>query len=98
MRTPSWLTRTQVRRRTLPGTAARHGVASALIVAGLALAANVVYFVHGSLETFPTAERQEAARLATGAIAVLLVAVEIGLWLLFRRLGSAPSEAHRHHR
>ncbi len=64
----------------------------AMIVVGLVLIVDVLYFVHGSLEMFPTEERQVSLRLMTGIFAVLLLSVEVGLWVLLRRLGStSPS-------
>lgn len=61
----------------------------AMIAVALVLAADVAYFVHGSLELFPTDERQATVRQVTGAVAVLLIAVEYGLWSLLRRLRPA---------
>jgi len=59
---------------------------------GAVLAVDVLYFVNGSLEMFPTDEQQEKVRALTGTIAVLLLSVEAGLWALLRRssLGSGP--------
>ena len=67
------------------GSVARTAIRLAMVVVGVALAVDVVYFFTGSLEMFPTAEQQAKARTVTGAIAVLLVAVEVGLWALLRR-------------
>jgi len=61
----------------------------AMIAVGVVLAAHVAYFVHGSLELFPTDEQQATVRQVTGTIAVLLAAVEYGLWSILRRLGPA---------
>ena len=44
----------------------------ALLVVALALAVDVAYFVHGSLEMHPTEERQAAVRFATGLAAFFL--------------------------
>ena len=41
-----------------------------------------LYFIHGSLEAFPTEEQQEKVKLATGTISLTLITVEIGLGLL----------------
>ncbi|HYW10067.1 MAG TPA: hypothetical protein VE913_24080 [Longimicrobium sp.] len=64
----------------------------ALLAVGLALAADLAYFAHGSLDLFPTDEQQDTVRQVTGAIGVLLAAVEFGLWSLLRRLGPARAE------
>ncbi|HEX8430928.1 MAG TPA: hypothetical protein VF625_06550 [Longimicrobium sp.] len=64
----------------------------ALLAVGLVLAADLAYLAHGSLELFPTDEQQATIRQVTGVIAVLLAAVEVGLWLLLRRLG--PTRTH----
>jgi hypothetical protein len=61
-----------------------------VLVAALAAAVatvlmlDVAYFLRGSLETFPTAEQQQKVQLVTGVIAVVLAAVEFGLWRLAR--------------
>jgi hypothetical protein len=56
-----------------------------MLAIGVVLAIDLLYFVNGSLEMFPTAEQQEKIRTVTGAIAVLLLSVEAGLWALLRR-------------
>ena len=65
---------------------ARALVVLALLVVGLALAGALLYFVSGSLETFATDEQRGKARLSAGALAALLVLVEVGLWRLLVRL------------
>ena len=62
------------------------GVWLALIVVALALVADVAYFVHGSLEMYPTEERQSAVRFTTGSVAALLTLIGLGLLLLLRVL------------
>lgn len=63
-----------------------------MLVVGVLLAIDVLYFVNGSLEMFPTAEQQEKIRIVTGTIAVLLLSVEAALWALLRRTRSRTPE------
>ncbi|HEX8211426.1 MAG TPA: hypothetical protein VF584_14740 [Longimicrobium sp.] len=56
-----------------------------MLAVGVVLAMDVLYLVNGSLEMFPTEEQQEKIRVVTGAIAVLLLCAEAGLWTLLRR-------------
>ena len=58
----------------------------ALLVVALALAVDVAYFVHGSLEMHPTEERQAAVRFATGLAAFFLTLIGLALLLLLRAL------------
>ena len=69
---------------------ARYAIRLAIVLVGVVLAVDVVYFLVGSQEMFPTAEQQAKVRTVTGAIAVLLVAIEVVLWLLLRRIGAPP--------
>ena len=55
-----------------------------MLALGVVLAVDLLYFAIGSLEMFPTAEQQEKVRIVTGAIALLLLCAEIGLWALLR--------------
>ncbi|NOS74443.1 MAG: hypothetical protein HOP36_07875 [Methyloglobulus sp.] len=60
-----------------------------VVWAGLALVAvllilDLIYFVHGSFEMFPTEERQSAIRLTTGILAVMFTLVEVCLLLMLR--------------
>jgi hypothetical protein len=63
-----------------------------MLAVGVVLAIDVLYFARGSLEMFPTPEEQEKVRVVTGAIAVLLLCAEGGLWALLRstRAREAP--------
>jgi hypothetical protein len=70
---------------------ARYAVVLMMIVVGLVLALDVAYFVHGSLEEFPTAEDHEKVRVATGFIAAVLIAAKAMLWFVLRRLRTAPA-------
>lgn len=56
-----------------------------MLVVGVLLVADVLYFANGTLEMFPTGEQQEKVRLVTGTIAVLLLSAEVALWALLRR-------------
>jgi hypothetical protein len=58
-----------------------------MVIAGVLLVLDVLYFVNGSLETFPRDEQQDTIRSLTGFLAVLLLAAEAGLWALLRRSG-----------
>ena len=58
-------------------------------MAGLLLGIAVLYFVHGSLEEFPTAEDHSKVRSVMGLAVAMLAAVEVGLWRLLRRFGRA---------
>lgn len=58
----------------------------AMVAVGLLLLLDVAYFARGSLELFPTAEQEDKVRRVTGAIAVLLAGIEVGLWWLLRKL------------
>ena len=64
----------------------------AMVVAGLLLCLDVAYFARGSLEWFPTAEQEDKVRRVTAAIAALLLASELVLWLVLRQLnrGATP--------
>ncbi|HEU0077869.1 MAG TPA: hypothetical protein VFQ76_09500 [Longimicrobiaceae bacterium] len=59
----------------------------AMIVVAVALALDVLYYVNGSLETMPTEEDHQKVRTVTIFIGLMLVAAEVVLWLLLRRLG-----------
>ena len=61
-------------------------VVIAMVVVGLLLALDVAYFARGSLESFPTDEQQDKVRTVTTALAAVLVAAELMLWWLLRRL------------
>ncbi|HEX2091387.1 MAG TPA: hypothetical protein VHG28_03255 [Longimicrobiaceae bacterium] len=65
-------------------------VGLAMIVVGLALVLDVMYYVHGSLEQYPTREDHDKVRLVTGFFGVLLATLEIGLGLLLWRLVRTP--------
>ena len=69
-------------------TIARSLLRLAMVAVGLVLALDLLYFVRGSLESFPTAEQQEKVRVVAGTIAALLVIVELVLWWVLRRLGT----------
>ena len=62
-----------------------HAIRLLMLAIGMVLALDVFYLVNGSLEMFPTAEQQEKVREVTGAIAVLLLCAEAGLWALMRK-------------
>jgi hypothetical protein len=70
---------------------ARKLVWLAMVVVGLALVLDVWYFIGGSMELYPTEEQQDKVRLATGVIAIFLLSLKAGLWLLLRRTGSKPA-------
>lgn len=65
---------------------ARYSIILALVVVGLALVLDVLYFARGSLEMLPTAEDHEKVRLVTGVLGVILASAGLGLWLLLRYL------------
>jgi hypothetical protein len=58
----------------------------AMIGTGIVLCLTVLYFLRGSLEMFPTDEDHAKVRLVMGVIAAILIAVELALWFLLRRL------------
>ena len=58
----------------------------AMVIVGVVLLVDIAYLIAGSLEQFPTAEQEDKVRRVTTAIAVLLVAIETGLWFAHRRL------------
>jgi hypothetical protein len=68
---------------------ARYAIAFTMIAIGLVLALDVAYYVHGSLEMFPTPEDHVKVRAVTGFVALVLIAAEAILWFVFRRLGKA---------
>lgn len=74
---------------------ARSVVLLAMILVGVLLCLDVVYFAHGSLEEFPTGEQTGKARVVTAVLAAVLVAAEFGLLLLFRRLKSLSTHRER---
>ena len=71
------------------GGPARIAILVGMLVVGLLMVVDVAYLVTGSLEEFPTAEQEDKVRTVTTAIAVVLVAVEMALWIVFRRLRRA---------
>jgi hypothetical protein len=73
---------------------ARFLVWLALVAVGLVLVLDVLYFVRGSLDMFPTAEQQNEVRVVTGVLGTLLALVALGLGLLLRR-GGWKSQADR---
>ena len=60
-----------------------------MAVVAVVLAADIAYLMVGSLEQFPTAEQEDKVRRVTGAIAVLLITLEIALWFAHRNLHRA---------
>ena len=58
-----------------------------MVAVGVLLVLDLLYFVNGSLEMFPTDEQQDKIRTLTGVVAVLLLAAEAALWALLRRSG-----------
>ena len=68
--------------------APRYAIISAMIAIGLVLAADIAYYVHGSLEEFPMPEDHEKIRTVTGFIALPLIAAEAILWFVLRRLAT----------
>jgi predicted membrane protein len=70
----------------------RIAILAAMIVGGLLLAVTVAYFLRGSLEEFPTAERQETVHVVTAVIAGGLCALEVALLLALRWVGRATAE------
>jgi predicted tellurium resistance membrane protein TerC len=78
------------------GKMIRYAAWLALIVVGVVLALDLAYFVHGSLEWYPTEDDHEKVRLVTGMIAVVLTAVVVGLAFLLQHLGrgrAAPARS-----
>ena len=64
----------------------RIAVVLSMVVVGAILCLDLAYLMSGSLEEFPTAEQEDKVRRVTASIAVLLLAVEAGLWLALRSL------------
>lgn len=62
-----------------------------IAIVAIILALDLVYFVQGSLEMFPSEERQSGIREVTGLAAVVLCLVEAALCLLLRRVRRASS-------
>jgi hypothetical protein len=58
----------------------------AIAIVAVLLLFNLVYFFHGSMEMFPTEERQSGIREVTGLAALMLCLVEVGLCLALRRV------------
>ena len=71
---------------------ARFAILAAMLVSGLLLAVAVAYFVHGSLEEFPTAEQQGKIRVVMAVMAAGLLAIEGGLLLVLRWIGRAAAD------
>ena len=65
---------------------ARFAVVLAMVLVGLVLCIDVLYFARGSLEEFPTPEKTAGVRTVTAVIAALLVLAEVALWSLLRHL------------
>ena len=70
----------------------RSVVLLAMVVVAILLGLDVAYFARGSLEWFPTAEQEDTVRRVNAAIAALLLASELVLWLVLRQLnrGATP--------
>lgn len=66
-----------------------------IVLVAVLLVLDVAYLMSGSLEQHPTGEQEDKVRVVTAAIAVLLLALEIGLLLAYRRLArTAKTPAH----
>lgn len=65
-------------------TLLRYALWAMMVAVGVLFALTVAYLVRGSLEMFPTAEQQENVRIVAGFAALLLAAVEVGLWRVLR--------------
>lgn len=63
----------------------------AIAFVAIVLALDLMYFVQGSQEMFPTEEKQSGIREVTGFAAVMLCLVEFALFLLLRRIRRASS-------
>ena len=61
----------------------------AVAAVGILLVLAVLYFAHGSLEEFPTADDHSKVRLVSGVGAALLLAVGLALLALLRRVSQA---------
>lgn len=66
---------------------------AAMIVVAALLGVDIVYFISGSLEQFPTAEQEDKVRRVTAGIAILLIVIEMALWFARRRLRHAVRSA-----
>jgi len=58
----------------------------AMAVVAILLCLDVAYLVSGSLEQVPTPEQEDKARTVASVVAVMLIAVEAGLWFVYRSL------------
>ena len=74
---------------------ARYTIWVTMSVVGLMLGLAIAYFVHGSLEEFPTDEQLDKVRRVAAACAAALVLVEVALWSLLRRLGRGTAPPRR---
>lgn len=79
----------------MPTTIARYTIWLAMAVVGVLLVLDVLYFARGSLEMLPTEEDHQKVRQLTSIIGFVLVAAEIVLWLVLRRLGRTQISAAR---
>lgn len=61
-----------------------------IVLVAVLLVLDVAYLMSGSLEQHPTGEQEDKVRVVTAAVAVLLLALEIGLLLAYRRLARKP--------
>ena len=66
--------------------AAGYAIVLAMIVVGLVLCLDVMYFARGSLEDFPTEEQEDKIRRVSAVGAALLLVVEVILWSFLRRV------------
>ena len=57
-----------------------------ITIVAVLLLFNLVYFFQGSMEMFPSEERQSGIREVTGLAALMLCLVEAGLCLILRRV------------
>jgi hypothetical protein len=63
---------------------ARYVIYAAMLVVGVLLVFDVMYYRRGSLELYPMQEDHDKVRLVTGFLAIVLAAAELALWLLLR--------------
>jgi hypothetical protein len=59
---------------------------AAAAVVSLLLVLDIAYLIHGSFESFPNPEQQDKIRLATSALAIVLVLIDLAIGFILWRL------------
>jgi hypothetical protein len=62
------------------------GLCFLMLMVAVPLVIDLIYLVRGSLELYPSPEKDSKIRMVTGIIAALLIGIEVILWRLLRHV------------